>query len=253
MIATINKIYRFIFCRGGYGVHSPFVFDLITNVIEDKYAYYSYEKFNVVRKQLKEDIRKIKCKNRRYTVKEVFRKFCFSKHEGRLLFRLANHFQSRTIYVVGCDLGLMPLYLNSWSKSTHCVVFETEQEPATIARNVVEKYSSALVEILYTFNPEDFNNSSFDLIVWGKQFSNSPEEKENNYSTFSIEAFNRLLPFIKKNSIMVISEINASRKNKDTWRKVCAANEVTVTLDLYSLGIVFFDPKLHRKTYNSFV
>ena len=251
MIAAINKTYRFFFCRGGYGVHSPFVFDLITNVIEDKYGYYCYEKLSIARKQLIHDSSKIKCNNRSYTVNEVLWKFCFSKHESQLLFRLANHFQLSSIYLIGCDLGLAPLYLTSWSGATQCVIFEPKPESASVAQKIIDKYSTASVEIRNTFNPEDAKNS--ELIVWGKLFCNICDDERSNYITFSIETFNQLLTFINNNSIMVISGINASKKNKDTWKNVCAAPEVTVTIDLYNLGIVFFNPKLNKKTYKSFV
>ena len=40
--------------------------------------------------------------------------------------------------------------------------------------------------------------------------------------------------------------IKASRKMRELWEEICACPEVTVTLDLYSLGIVLFNKKLHK-------
>ena len=65
--------------------------------------------------------------------------------------------------------------------------------------------------------------------------------------------FDEAVQYMSDDSLMVVSDINASRESKASWKKICDHPRVTVTLDLYSLGIVFFNPKLHRKTYKSFV
>jgi len=232
---AINRLYRMIFCRGGYGVHSPFVFDIITTVIEEKRLYYCYERLNLVRELLLENREKVVFNNRGYTVKEFLKRFCFSEREDRLLFRLANRFQPRTIYVLGSDLGLAPLYLTSWSESAVCTVIESEPSLAAIAQKNIVEHSSASIDFHATINPKNTENRIIDFIVLGK--------------TFSIDAFESFLPYINDNSIIVISGIHSSEKNRNIWKKVCTAPKVTVTIDLYSLGIVFFNPKLHRKTY----
>ena len=211
MIAAINRLYRSVFCRGGHGVHSPFVFDLITTVIEERSSYYCYDSLSTVRKQLQQNMHK----------------FCFTEREDRLLFRLANRFKPRTIYMMGSDLGLAPLYLTAYSKHARCVVVEPDKL--------------------------DIIDNNIDLIVWGRSFSGASGGRGNVHEVFNEETFEKFLPYINDESVMVISGINASRKSTETWKRICASPRVTVTLDLYTLGIVFFNPKLHRKMYKSLV
>jgi len=257
MIPLINRLYRKIFCRGGHGIHSPFVFDLITTVIEEKRPFYCYEQLSAVRRQIGENCDKIECCGREYAVKDILSRFCFSERDSRLLFRLANRFQPQSIYVFGSDLGLAPLYLTSWSERADCVVFEPVQSIAAIARKIVYKYSPASINISVSSNPEITDNRFVDLIVWGNSYTDTSKETratgdtDNRDNTFSIDTFRRFLPLVNDNSIMVISGINSSGKNRDTWKMVCVAPKVSVTIDLYSLGIVFFNPKLHRKTYKN--
>ena len=52
---TLRKgllLYRGIRYRKGFGVHSPFVFNLITKVIEEQCPYYSFGDIELIRKQL---------------------------------------------------------------------------------------------------------------------------------------------------------------------------------------------------------
>ena len=240
MIAAINRFYRKVFCRGGYGIHSPFAFDLITTVIEDRCEYYCYDSLSAVRKQLYYNESKLRYDNHEYTVKQFLYKYCFTESEGRLLFRLANRFKPKTIFVAGSDLGLAPLYLTSYSSNTHCVVFESEADVAAVSRKYLEKYPLS-VELRSSC---DFD-AVWDLIVLGKNFLKANE-------SIGCE-FEEYLRFVKGDTVMVISGIYSSKKNREEWKKVCAHPVVTVTFDLYSLGIVFFNPKLHRKTYKSFV
>ena len=58
---TLRKsilLYRGIRYRKGYGVHSPFVFNLITKVIEERCSYYSFNEIELMRRKLlfREDI-----------------------------------------------------------------------------------------------------------------------------------------------------------------------------------------------------
>ena len=92
-----------------------------------------------------------------------------------------------------------------------------------------------------------------DMYVWGNSFFDYSCKDKHKYDTFSIEEFINLLDYISDDSILVIAGINASKENKRTWKLICVDPSVTVALDLYSIGIVFFNSNLHRKTYKSFV
>ena len=71
--------------RCGYGVHSPFAFDLITNVIYEKMPYYAYA-------SLKQEQKKV---SRERGWKKG------SQKVNRFLFRLVNNIQPATIIEVG--------------------------------------------------------------------------------------------------------------------------------------------------------
>jgi len=222
MITFVSRLYRMAFCRGGHGVHSPFAFDLITKVIEEKRQYYCYERLSSARRQIQQNIDKP----------------CFSEGENRFLFRLANYFKPKTIFITGRNLGLTPLYVTAYSKETVCTAFETEPTAMPITRYYADKYARGSVHI-HDCAPGKPNN--IDLIIWGSA------------RDISLSTFEEYLAHTRNDSVMVISGIRASSKNKRVWRSICAHSKVSVTVDLYNLGLVFFNSKLHRRTYKCII
>ena len=227
-------------CRGGHGVHSPFVFDLITNVIEEKRRFYCYESLNSVRQQLKLNNEKITYNNRKSTIKHILKKHCFSEREDKFLFRLANYFKPEIILVSGSDLGLAPLYVTSFSKDTCCLVYEPEPSVTSIAYRLIKKYACSPIYFCDCLSDclsgkINFLNKGYaELIIWNK---------------ISPDIFEKLLPFTNNDSVIVLSGIRSSSKDKKIWKDICSHSNVSVTVDLYNLGIVFFNPKLYRRTY----
>ena len=122
---TLRKsvlLYRGIRYRRGYGVHSPFVFNLITKVIEERCSYYSFYDIELIRKQLlfRDNIitypdRQQKGILHRRTIGEIVEREAIKPKHGALLFRLANYFKSQNILQLGPSMGLSTLYLTSYA------------------------------------------------------------------------------------------------------------------------------------------
>lgn len=92
--------------RCGYGVHSPFAFELITDLIYEKTPYYAY-------RQLAEEQKKQaphRGKSWNFETRKV----------NRLLFRLVNRYQPQTIVDAGM-LSASSLYLQSGKASAEYV------------------------------------------------------------------------------------------------------------------------------------
>lgn len=82
--------------RCGYGVHSPFAFSLITDVVYEKMPYYAYQSLQKEQKKMSRE--------RSWTKG--------TKKVNRFLFRLVNKVQPATIVELGCP-SAASLYLQS--------------------------------------------------------------------------------------------------------------------------------------------
>lgn len=89
--------------RRGYGVHSPFAYDYITQVIYEDTPYYKYTELDALQRQLAPE------KGRHWARQE-------SRKLKRLLFRMVNHAQPATIIDVG-PASAAALYLKAAKES----------------------------------------------------------------------------------------------------------------------------------------
>lgn len=93
--------------RRGYGVHSPFAFSLLTDVVYERRPYYAYRELD--RLQPSGSLR-------------------YPRRVCRLLFRLANRFQPRRIVEVGAADGLTLRYLSAACPEAVCLSVADEGE-----------------------------------------------------------------------------------------------------------------------------
>lgn len=244
-------IYRSIRYRKGYGVHSPFVFNLITKVINESCSYYSFCDIELLRKQLlfRDQLiaypgRQQRGCIRQRTVGEIVEREAIKPKHGALLFRLTNYFKSKNILQLGPSMGLSTLYLTSYAPGLKCIALESVPEFATIARLVFEKEGKNPVDLRIGAYADLLPQALEDMGKTDFIFFNTLYEQHNNLSLF-----NECMKYIHEDTVFVLEGIKVSSKMRELWQNICARPDVTVTVDLYSMGIVFFNRKLHKRNY----
>lgn len=159
--------------RKGYGVHSPFAFDLVTNVLYNKEEYYAYTEMD---------------KDLHWWQKWRVRSL---RH---LAFRLSNYHRPQTMYCEGLDKALREA----------C------------------KYGNNGVRIL----PRGTKDVADMVFVDGKD-----EEA---------------LSHVGEGTMLVLKDKDKCRK---FWKRIKEDERVTVTFDLYDVGIAFARKDLCRQHY----
>lgn len=253
---TLRKsvlLYRGLRYRRGYGVHSPFVFNLITKVIEERCSYYSFNDIELIRKQLLFRDEVIPCPDRRRRRKgqmrnckigDIVAREAIKPKHGALLFRLANYFKPQNILQVGTSVGLSTLYLTSYATELRCIALEECPELASVARITFEKAARNPVDLRTGDYRELLSGALNELGMVDFVFFNALSEQQNN-----AWLFNECMKQAHDGSVFVFEGIKTSRKMRELWEYIGGHPDVTVTVDLYSMGIVFFNKKLHKRNY----
>lgn len=253
-VNTLRKgalLYRSIRYRKGFGVHSPFVYNLITKVIEEKCSYYSFYDIELLRKQLlfKDDIitypdRQHKDRLKSRSIGEIVKREAIRPKHGALLFRLTNYFKSTNILQLGPSMGLSTLYLTSYATDLKCIALENIPQFAAIARQAFAKEARNPIDLRVGNYKELLPQALNDIKELDFVFFNTLYEQQNN-----VWLFNECMRHAHNDTIFVFEGIKASRKMREFWEEIRQCPEVTVSIDLYSLGIVFFNKKLYKRNY----
>ncbi len=228
-----------------HGVHSPFVYDIVTTVIYDEKEFYGYSKIEKIREKMLDNHSLINMQdfgagslhanNSKRKISELAMHSAKPKKYGRLLFRLVNKFQPSTILELGTSLGLSGMYLASARKQAQFISLEGSAELAHIAQQNFNALMLSNVEVL----PGTFEDN----------LSHSIQKLESLHFVFfdgnhkripTIAYFEECLKFCCNESVFVFDDIHWSNEMEEAWNYIKEHPQVKVTIDLFFLGIVFF-------------
>lgn len=248
----MNKIFqvlqylKFILrSKNEYGIHSPFVYNLITDVLKNNEKFYCYVPIEKLRRSLQESNESVEVvdygagsqldNGTKRTVKSIARNSAKSPFYAQMLFRLANHFKSKTIVELGTSLGISTSYLAACSSKTKIFTIEGSLEISKLAQTNFRKLGIKNIETISgPFSekiPEVLKKcKEIDLVFFDGDHRKEP----------TLQYFNMFLQYKNENSIFIFDDIYWSPGMLQAWEEIKKHPQVTVTIDLYQIGIVFF-------------
>lgn len=232
--------------RHGHGIHSPFLFHLITEVIENKKNFSAYKvlrdqrdrlshliKYNSGGLEIQTLIDAILISSRR---KNIFKAVELPFRYGKLLLRLVNEFKPKTISCYGPSFGLNLLYLGLSDNSIPVNFFQSDHYLQQISE---ETLKDADVQNVNYCEKEDHPNEFTDFVFINMPFF--PDEAE--------ELISAQLASPIENNVMIVRGIHESERMELIWKKVIENKRVKISLDLFEIGIVLFQNNLQKEHF----
>lgn len=229
----------------GHGMHSPFVFDFILNVLNNKNNYQPPNEIEQLRKQLLSDKRIIEVEDfgagsrinssRQRSIAQIAKSALKSKRLAQVLFRLVKHYQPQTIVELGTSLGITCAYLSAANPNTSITSIEGSEPLAAIAKENFQKLNSTNIQLL-TGNFDDVLPSvisqlpSVDLAYIDGNHRYQP----------TINYFHQFLSKSNDQTILVFDDIHWSAEMEHAWNEIQSHPSVQYTIDIFFLGFVFF-------------
>jgi predicted O-methyltransferase YrrM len=238
-----------------HALHSPFVYDLYINVIRSTTPYYTYDAIEALRAKMLLSNTKIsvddfgtgssKGTKQPLSLSYITSHYVKPKKYGQLLFRLVNYFKPRTILEIGTSLGITTLYLAFPEKTSKVITLEGSMETAAVAEENFKGLGVANIEVIRgEFSktlPSALNKSAIvDFVYFDGNHRKEP----------TLDYFHQCLQKHNKQSVFIFDDIYWSREMAEAWHEIKKNESITLTIDLYSIGIVFFKkgiPKQHFK------
>ena len=229
----------------GHGVHSPFVFNFITQVLNDKRFFYCYQTIETAREQLKKDntlltIEDFGAGSRIHThtqrsVKDIATSSLKPKKYSQLLFRMVNYFQPETILELGTSLGITTAYLACGKADAQVITTEGATAVAAIAQQNFKSLRLKNIQLI---------TGNFDATLPGIVAQLSSIDfafiDGNHRLQPTLDYFNQLLPKVHEYSVLIFDDIHWSDEMEEAWNTIKAHEKVRLTIDLFFIGLVFF-------------
>lgn len=240
----------------GHGVHSPFVFDFIIHVLNDKRTYDCYEKIESLRKNLLNDHSIIEVedfgagsavipfKNR--IVKEIASSSLKKKKYAQLLFRIAKYYKAKSIVELGTSFGITTCYLASANADSKVYTLEGAHNIAYMAAKNFKEIHLVNIELI-----EGNFEKTLPLLTSKIRQIDLLFIDGNHRKTATIEYFNEFLKKSTEQSIFIFDDIHWSREMEEAWKVIQHHDSVTMTIDLFFIGIVFFSKDFKVKQHFS--
>lgn len=231
-------------------MHSPFVYDLVTKCFNDKTKYPEYEILKSHRKALRSDSSMVEMKDfgqgsrvfkgNARKVSAVVKNAGMRKKRQKLLFRMAKYFKSETVLELGTSLGMGTVALSLSNEFSAIQTVEGCPNTLQKAQEYFEKFNLHNIQIHQELFSEFLENTStqFDLI-----FIDGDHNGER-----TLGYFNSLLNKVHNDSLIIFDDIYWSKDMTVAWQKIIANENVTVSIDTFQWGLVFFrkeQPKQH--------
>ncbi|MBR9915892.1 MAG: class I SAM-dependent methyltransferase [Algicola sp.] len=235
-----------------HGVHSPFVYDLVTQCFYDKTNYPDYQQLKAYRSSLLNNKQRIHItdfgsgsrvfKSNKRQVAHMAKTSGTTLKRAQLLYRLVRYFESNTSLELGTNLGIGTQAMALGSQQNQVTTIEGCPNTAALAEHYLKQFQTPNVTInMGTFEAvlQQLDHSVFDLI-----FVDGHHDKEATLSYFEL-----LLNHVHNDSIVIFDDIHWSKDMVSAWECIKQHPKVSVTVDSFFWGFVFFRKEQAKENF----
>lgn len=237
-----------------HAVHSPFVYSLIEDVLRDKRKFYAFSQVENRRRELLKDDRTIQITDlgagsslQRRTERRVWdlaKYAAKSPKYGQLLFRLANHFQPKTILELGTSLGISTAYLGLSNPNARVVTLEGCPEISNLASDTFQKLGLENIKLIPGNFDDTLGPALLQLPRLDLGFIDGNHRKEP-----TLRYFAQCMTQVHQDSLLIFDDIHWTSDMEEAWKEITAHPAVSLSIDLFFMGLVFFKQEFREKQH----
>ena len=248
----INYIAYLIKAKGAQRIHSPFVFELYYKVIKESQNYYEYTPIEQLRQRMLHSNDVIEVTDfgaggngtSTKKVKDIAGKSAIKPKQGRMLFRLVNFLQPRNIVEMGTSLGISTLYQYKACPEAKLITMEGSPAVSKIAGDNFRILKSDSIKRVVGDFAETLPGVIKDLSFVDYVFFDGNHRKEA-----TLEYFHAFLQKASPQCVFVFDDIRWSKGMQEAWKEIIKEPSAKVTIDLFSFGLVFFNPTREKQHF----
>lgn len=247
---------------GGEGIHSPYLFHWVRHCLYDNNRYYAFEWIEKQRSAMMRSPKVLDVKDygtgrsrsslRR--IRDIAAGSLEKRRNAQILFRLVSFLGDRqwngnrnkplNIIELGTSLGITTAYLSSPSSANRVLTLEGSGELIKVAQDNWKQLNlNNIVPV-----PGNINDTLLPALRQLGQIDLAFIDA-NHTEEATLRYWETIISFVHKKSVLVIDDIHWSRQMERAWNTIRNDRRGTCTMDLYDMGLVFFDPSYLRRHF----
>ncbi len=256
LLFIIRYIRYWLTAKRRHSIHSPFVYDLIDKVLLDTKYNEHYQLLEDNRQELfhrRDQVETVdfgaSAGNKPYRTQiealgKMVRSRTHTKARLELLYRLAAYFKPKTILEFGTAAGVSASYLKKGAPSAVMITMEGCAGLAHIAEEQFQKLDLQAMEVVMgdfkVMLPKVLQQfAQLDLVFFDGNHRKQP----------TLDYFEKCLPLARENSVFIFDDIHWSRGMEEAWQEIQKHPQVSITIDLFWFGLVFFREGVAKQNF----
>jgi predicted O-methyltransferase YrrM len=240
--------------RKGHGIHSPFVFDLVSRVFRNKNDPGGLSVIENIRRELKKDKRIIELNDlgagsgnegdKFRKVSDIAVTSSVPEKYGIFLSNMAFEFAGTMIVEFGTSFGISAMYMAFNCSGASLFTMEGSPAVAVIAKDNFRKAGLTNIKVLTGSFEEKLPEIISMGISPGLVYIDGDHRKKP-----LLEYFEQIVKIADAKTVVIIDDINYSIEMHEAWCLIRKHEKVSFTIDIYRMGIVFFRSGTGRNSY----
>ncbi|QOD61078.1 class I SAM-dependent methyltransferase [Polaribacter haliotis] len=235
-----------------HGVHSPFVYNLVTKCFYKKTDKNRWNYFLTIKQHLLDNKQSIKVtdfgsgsrvfKTNERKISKIAKVAGISNKKAKLLIRITSYFKPENCLEIGTSLGLATSAIKIGNENAKITTLEGCPETSKIANDLLTNNFKNINIITGNFEetlPEIVKNKKYDFIYFD---GNHTKQSTLNY-------FRTCLDTTHNNSVWIFDDIYWSKEMQEAWMEIKNHPSVTVTVDVFHWGIVLFRKEQEKEHF----
>lgn len=236
-----------------HGVHSPFVYDLVAKCFNGQTNPSKMKALKIIQKSLYSNHNSITItdygkgssvfKSNARKVSDIAKIAGITKKKSALLLRIINYFNPQNILEIGTSVGLGTAVLSIGNPDAEIMTLEGCKNTGEVAKALFSQNHLNNIELVVgNFNEtlsDVLKDQQFDLIYFD---GNHQKEATINY-------FNQCLETAHNNSVFIFDDIYWSLDMQLAWEEIKMHPKVTITIDTFLWGLVFFRKEQEKQHF----
>jgi predicted O-methyltransferase YrrM len=235
----------------GHGIHSPFVYALIREVLMDRRPYPAYAFPERYRRKMLADDRVLEIRDLgagigkpaiRRKVSYIARTSAKHPRYASLLFRLGQYIGARHVLELGTSLGVTTMYLAGIPGLQMLKTIEGAEAVADLAEQAFRESGYGHLDLVRgdfdeVLGPVLETLQRIDLVYVDGNHRKEP----------TLRYLEQILPYTHNDSCIVFDDIHWSPDMEAAWAEIRRDPRVRLTIDLHAIGLVFFRKEILEK------